>query len=86
MMHAEQVLIAELSRRTELLTKLQQCVQNREAIDAKLAAATSADAGYVHCRASSCVRRALSCSYAHGYGHVAVTSMCVVYVVVNVRD
>ena len=35
MMHAEQVLIAELSRRSELLTKLQQCVQNREALDAR---------------------------------------------------
>jgi hypothetical protein len=37
MMHAEQVLIAELSRRTELLTKLQQCVQNREALEARIA-------------------------------------------------
>lgn len=41
MMHAEQVLIAELSRRTELLTKLQQCVQQREALDARLSLSPS---------------------------------------------
>ena len=41
MMHAEQVLIAELSRRTELLTKLQLCVQQREALDARLSLSPS---------------------------------------------
>ena len=84
MMHAEQVLIAELSRRTELLTKLQTCVQSREALEVKLASKSrSRYVNDVIALLHSFLPHSLQCwcqlSLSHTLSHIEVVSYCVTH-------